>query len=269
MRRRRPASRGFALIAVLWTVAILALLTAHLIGAARQRAGAATSLRDNARLEAAADGAVFDTILWIFRQGGTAGIPKRALAIGGIPVDVGLRDEATRLNLNTTSVAALQNLLLSIDVDPSAASRLARSIVDWRTRAPESMLGLTKIEQYQNAGLRYLPPNQPFASVEELGLVLGMTPEIYTRLKPFISVVREEGHAPVEGSLDQTSPAAEPGGPAHANTLILANTVYQIDAMAHLPNGTRFGRRAIVRIKMAPEPGVQPYEVLVWETPND
>ncbi len=265
----RGHQRGFALIVVLWTVALLALLASHLLSTARQHSRTAQILRSNARLEAAADGAVFDTILAIIQNNGTADALERVVQIGGVKVEIRLQNEAAKLNPNTATLEAIQAMITGAGIDPANANYLARAIVDWRTRVPESMLGQTKLEQYLNAGRHYAPPNQPYASVDELGLVLGMTPSIFTRLRPFMSVVREEGRAPVSGTLDLSNPADEPGGAAHANTIIIANNVYQIDATARLPDGSRFDRRAVVRIKMLPEFGAKPYEVLAWETPDE
>ena len=267
MTRNLP--RGFALVVVLWTVAVLALMSAMLLASARQHGKVAQLLHANARLEAAADGGIFDTILAVIQNNGAAAGLERIVDIGGVRVEIRLQDEAAKLNPNTASLEALMALLRDAGIDPANANYLARAIMDWRTRAPESMLGQTKLEQYRNAGRRYLPPNQPYVSLDELGLVLGMTPAILARVRPLMSVVREEGRAPVNGAIDLSNPADEPGGTAHANTVIRANTVYQIDAVARLPDGSRFDRRAVVRIKMVPEIGEQPYEVLAWETPDE
>ena len=260
---------GFALLLALLAIAVLAALSAHLIRASGQRAGTALFLRDSIRLEAAADGAVFDTILAVIRDRGTAGFVTRAVAIGGVDVDVRLEDQAVRLNPNTASLEALRALMPRIGLDPDTANRLSRSIMDWRTRIPDSLLGGSKVEQYRRAGLAYAPPNQPFTSVEEMGLVLGMTPDILARLRPLVSVVREQGHMPVDGLREQPNPGAEPGGPEHASSYLRPNTVYQIEAQARLPGGGRFVRRAVVRVKMTPERGAPPYEILGWETQDD
>ena len=267
MTRRHPG--GFTLIVVLWTVALLALLASHLLSTARQHSRTAQILRTNARLEAAADGGVFDAIMALIQNNGAADALERVVQIGGVKVEIRLTNEAAKLNPNTATVESTQAVIAAAGVDPVRANYLARAIIDWRTRASESMLGQTKLEQYRNAGRHYLPPNQPYVSLDELGLVLGMTPALFARLRPIMSVVREEGRAPVSGALDRSNPADEPGGTAHANAIITANTVYQIDATARLPDGSRFDRRAVVRIKMLPEFGAKPYEVLAWETPDE
>ena len=55
-------SRGFALLIVLWTVTLLALLGSHITGAARRAASISTLLHDAAQAEALADGLVNEAI---------------------------------------------------------------------------------------------------------------------------------------------------------------------------------------------------------------
>ena len=64
MRWRKTSRRdqGFALLIVLWTMVLLALLTAQITGAGRAEAQMAAALRNAAQLQAAADGAVYETI---------------------------------------------------------------------------------------------------------------------------------------------------------------------------------------------------------------
>ena len=54
--------RGFALLLVLWTMALLALLGAQVTGAGRAETRLAAALRSGAQLQAAADGAIYETI---------------------------------------------------------------------------------------------------------------------------------------------------------------------------------------------------------------
>src|SRR5215472_14892165 len=53
---------GFALLTVLWALALLALLVGHLIAAGRTEARIAANVVASARAEAAADGAVYEAV---------------------------------------------------------------------------------------------------------------------------------------------------------------------------------------------------------------
>jgi len=54
--------RGFALLIVLWSMALLALIGTRITAAGHVEAQLATNLRANAIAEAAADGAVFEAL---------------------------------------------------------------------------------------------------------------------------------------------------------------------------------------------------------------
>jgi general secretion pathway protein K len=57
------SQRGFALLIVLWTMVLLALLVAQFTTTGRTEVQVATNLRANAATEAAADGAIYQTII--------------------------------------------------------------------------------------------------------------------------------------------------------------------------------------------------------------
>ncbi len=262
--RTRPASQGFVLLIVLWTIALLALIGAHFTGAARQRVATAQLLRANARLEAAADGAVFQTILDLLRTQGIAAAGHRTASIGGIGVQIALRDEAEKVNPNTASPEILQNVLGQAGLAPPEAAKLARVIVDWRTRSPVSVQGQTKAALYQAAGRPYIPTNQPFTNLDEIGFVIGVTPDILTAIRPLLSVQREESRALPQGMAAVNQADNEPGGVAHASPIVTGNHVWQIDAIAGLADGLTAHRRALVRIKPEPDAGTPPFEILDW-----
>ena len=267
--QRDPSpQRGFVLVIVLWTLALLALLSAQLMGTARQRMSTAQLFDANARLEAAADGAVFEAVLGVLRNGGSVAAPVFVLTVGGVAVDVRVTSESTKINPNTTTMEALQPVLVAAGLDATKAAGLTQAIIEWRSRPPAGRLAQLRQEQYRGAGRPYLPAYRPFNSLDELGLVLGMTPDILARIRPVLSVVREEGRTAPGSSKDGGSVLDEPGGEGHVTYVPPANAVYQIDTSASLPDGTVFRRRAAVRVKMVPEPGEQPYEVLGWETPD-
>jgi general secretion pathway protein K len=73
-----------------------------------------------------------------------------------------------------------------MEEDPAAA--LAAAIVDWRDEDDLSLLNGAEDRDYRDAGRTLGAKDAPFVAVEELMQVLGMTPEIYARLAPEVSV---------------------------------------------------------------------------------
>jgi general secretion pathway protein K len=186
--------RGFALLIVLWTVGFLALLGTQIVAAGRSDTRLADNLKQEAVLEAAADGAVADVMFSIMaardpsiRPDGTV----RELRVGQTPVLVRVQDEADRINLNTASGVLMRALVIEVGGAPAQADRIAAAVLDWRTAGTNPRPGGAKAGDYQAAGRSYGPPEAPFQSVEELADVLGMTPDLFERMRPHLTVLTD------------------------------------------------------------------------------
>lgn len=189
MNARRP--RGFALLVVLWTVALLALLGTHITATARQAASLSLLLHGAARADALADGLVDEAIFRLLDpspRGWKADGVLRAVRLGGGVGEVVVLDHAGRVNPSLAPPPLLAALLRREGVEDGRAARLAAAIMDWRTVGDVLSPGGAKLPQYRAAGLPYGPPGEAFRSPGELGLVLGMTPEVLARLEPHLSV---------------------------------------------------------------------------------
>jgi general secretion pathway protein K len=185
---------GFALLIVLWTVGFLALLGTRLVAAGRSDTQLASNLKQEAVLRAAADGAVAHVIFAMqaarnpgFRADGQ----EREVRVGRTPVLVRIYSESDRINLNTASGVLLRALLIEVGIPPAQADRLAAAILDWRTSGVKPRPGGAKAAEYQAAGLGFGPPGSPFQSVDELAEVLGMTPALFDRLEPHLTVLTD------------------------------------------------------------------------------
>jgi general secretion pathway protein K len=184
--------QGFALLIVLLTLGFLALLGTQLVTEGRADTWLADNEKQAAELQAAADGAVTQVMFAIeavhdprFQIGG----PPQVVRIGTTAVLVQVQNEADRVNLNTASLALLRALIIDVGTPPIIADHLAAAILDWRTAGSDPRPNGAKAAQYSAAGLGYGPPDAPFRSVQELRLVLGMTPGLYARLAPHLTVL--------------------------------------------------------------------------------
>jgi general secretion pathway protein K len=157
-------------------------------------------------------------------------------------------------------------VLLGIGADPSTASELAQAIVAWRdTQGPEA--SAMKATQYRAAGLDYAPPEKPFRSLGELSLILGMPLGLVARITPHLTLYSTYG--PDQTSTDPIARDAimllrKQGGVLPFIGGASQEKVVQVIASAVGANGTRFTRRAILRI----DPGSAdlPYAVLAWRS---
>ncbi len=268
--RQGRQSGGFALIIVLWTLVLIAFITAHLAGSGRTEIRIAGNLAANAVTDAAAEGAVFHAIFNLLDRRPERRWPldgaAREFAIGDCGVTVRLHDETARINPNVASSALLEALLRVTGSDAPNARRLAASIGEWvgaaaMFRPPETLLA-----EYRAAGLDYGPPGEPLETVDELRRVIGMTPGIFAAIRPHLSLF-----AAAEPSLTQADPvvlaalaAIGRAGPAGSRPAPRQSEIVtaRIAAIAQGPGKARARRAAIVRIM--PRPGT--YLVLAWDS---
>jgi general secretion pathway protein K len=258
---RLRRQRGFALLIVLWTLALLALLGTQLVASGRSDAQLARNLVDAANLEAATNGAVQQAIFGMLEP-----VPQRwqtdgslhVVRLGAAVVTLRLEADAGEVNPNIASADLLRSLLLQVGAPPATAASVAAAIVDWRSSTPQpSTLG-AKAPQYAAAGRDYGPPGSPFRSVDELGLVLGMTPELLARLAPHLTVYSESD--PDASTSDPVVEAAlgnPPPLPAADEAGVFVATVV---AEARGLNHSAFAERVVVRLM--PQPGRRPYDIL-------
>ena len=83
----------------------------------------------------------------------------------------GFVDEASKLNLNTATLAMLEAL-------PRMTPELAAAIIDWRDSNTSITDGGAEDETYQRLNPPYRCKSAPFESIDELRLVYGMDTEI-------------------------------------------------------------------------------------------
>ena len=89
----------------------------------------------------------------------------------GTKGEYGLVDEASKLNLNTATLAMLKAL-------PGMTDDFAAAIIDWRDADDDVTPGGAESSTYAQKKPSYKAKNAPFESIEELALVSGATREI-------------------------------------------------------------------------------------------
>ena len=193
MNRRPPFSkRGSVLIVVLWAsvgLVSLALLLGHSMVMASR--GADNDLAGR-QAEQAIEGAARYAESLLLSPATPGVLPAvtdylgEAVAVGeaqfwffGTPADTtsgtkgeyGLIDEASKLNLNTATLAMLKML-------PGMTNDFAAAIIDWRDADDEVTGGGAESAAYAMKKPACKAKNAPFESIEELALVSGATREI-------------------------------------------------------------------------------------------
>lgn len=101
----------------------------------------------------------------------------------------GIMDEERKLNLNKADMETLANLFhLAGGLDYPEAAAAASKVADWRDEDNQKLDEGAEKYDYQSLKEPYECKNGPFQSVEELLLVYDMTPELYLRVRPYLTV---------------------------------------------------------------------------------
>jgi general secretion pathway protein K len=190
-RGDRPEERGIALITALWGAALLAVTLASVLRLGLTSARAGHSGADLAALNAAADAAVNITILRMLGPAATeppVDDTPTTVDFAGYRARVSVRDEAGRIDINWVGAPLLRQLLIAATADVDVAQQMTDRILDWRDASTGRRLNGAQSADYRDAGLPYGPRNGAFQSVAELQLVMGMTPELYRRIAPLLTV---------------------------------------------------------------------------------
>ncbi len=199
--RRRP--RGIALVLVLWVLTLLTVMAVGMTAAQRTE----TSLTENqiadARFRALADAAIAYTIysfLMPAEDSPSAGdegadfgpwVPNgapRPWRFAGDRVSISVSNEQSRLNLNQAPPELLAALMVALEVPDDEAQTIADAIADWRDEDDLKLLNGAEDDDYEAEGRTLGAKDAAFTAVEELQQVLGITPALYRRLAPELTV---------------------------------------------------------------------------------
>ena len=208
----RAACRGSILLFVVWTVTLLSLFAASVASHATAALGLTERLSERLRAAYVARGAAqyaalalemddsassdgFEE-LWsdnpgFFMDHPVGGGTFRITAEEPLPegqTRYGLTDEDRRINLNTAPQEVLHRFFQLAGLREDEAAGLAAAVEDWRDEDDKSVSGGAENSYYRGLDDAYDCKNGPFESVEELLLVRGMTPALYHRLEPHVTV---------------------------------------------------------------------------------
>jgi len=267
----RSGENGFVLLIVLWWLTLLLFLGTQIAAATRTAVSISANIRGSAVAQAQAEGAVNEAIFRILIQhwkaDGTKHVVRGPQAVAEVQID----DEGERIDPNVAPVALLQALAHQCGLAPKPAAELADAIYDWRSLDLRQSAETASAARYRAAGRSYLPPKTRFVSVDELGLVLGMTPELLGCLAPHLTV-----YALSVPSLQSTRDPivrraileAYPDDPPQADA-VRAISVVRVTAAARDASGGRFQCVAVVLVVPAEPDDSFVYKILsVDESPE-
>jgi general secretion pathway protein K len=211
------SERGVALLTVLWVLALLSVIAAGLVSQTHAELQIARNMKETAQARALAEGGVFLAIPHLLDPSlETKWQPdgqERIVEYGGGTIRIALQDEAGRIDLNAAPDELLAGLFAVLGVGSEETTRLVDAIADWKDSGDLHRLNGAKRDDYRRAGLPWVPRNGPFEAVEELRLVLGMTPALYARALPLVTIYSQNARVnPATASAEvlQALPGARP-----------------------------------------------------------
>lgn len=282
VRTPRHAQRGVALLVVLWACTLLAILLGGYAVLARSEGMQASYQFQQTQAHYAAEAGVMRAVYALLAPNMAdhwiADGRSYPFRFDGAMVAVTITDEAGKVDLNAASPTVLSNLFHAAGADPAHAAALAQAVVDWRSFLLTPEQGTQRRAAYLAAGRDYGPRNGPFASIEELQMVLGMDPALYAAVAPDVTIWSGRP-SPDPATAPLLALASLPGMDVqHANQMLAARYAAptptglvvgnagtdSIRSEAVLADGTRAVLRATIRLRGV-QPGSQPYVVLRWQ----
>ena len=181
-----------SLLSVLWGVALLSIVAVSFLSASGVSYRLAHNAVEIARTDAVAEAALNRAVLALLdlqldRRWRTDGV-AHAFNFDGTSLRISIQDELGRIDLNHADGSLLIGLFKSAGLDMQSASKLVDKILDWRDVNPSRRLNGAKEQDYRMSGRDYRPRNGAFQSVHELKLVMDMTPELFKRVEPALTV---------------------------------------------------------------------------------
>jgi len=288
----RPGrSGGFALVSVLWIVLLVSMIAATLMAGGRLGLLRTRHAVEATQARAMADAAV-DRVTFELLRAYLAGLPdprpqRLTLPLEGGTVDVTIEDEDGKIDLNRTDTPLLAGLLVQAGVPAQEAAALVDAIADYRDIDSLRRPAGAEDEDYIRLGLPAGAKDAPFERLDELLQVAGMTPDLFRRVAPALTVhsgraTLDPTVAPrqailampgVDAGLAEFLSQFRPGRPRSSGAPLpdlskvqtalspSRREVFTLRAVARTPAGVVFVREAVIRLSRDAN---KPYSVLEW-----
>jgi general secretion pathway protein K len=204
MRQRR----GVALLAALWLVVAIATVALQFSMEAKERRTLGIMASERGQQRALALGALayaqakLEYAIRVAPSSSNPNIARLAASdpwssvdslytgtvqVDSIPVTIVAHDLGEKLNINTATETELQQFFSFLLSDYSKSTQLSQAIMDWRDADSVKRPSGAERDDYIKAGMLALPANTLFSDVSDLQNVMGMTPEIYAQVSPYLT----------------------------------------------------------------------------------
>jgi general secretion pathway protein K len=290
----RGAERGFALLLVIWVLALVALLAAGVAADSNSETVGARYRLDRATARAQADSGIALAIVHLLDPDPTKRMPADGrtvqLTFANATIAVTVDDEGGKVDLNTAPLDLVGGLADELGIEPPIRSALLAGIATRRqafAKVPSSATPGLDMGSVDPGGLGA----QAFADISELQLLPGMTQAGVAPLLPYLTVYSESatinpitapravllavpGISPQDvgfflGTRSQNQNSVEKPALSGADRYVEIAPLRAVTITARATIGTNatFTRQAVVLI--SPNLLIQPYRILRWQQPHD
>ncbi|HEY3919307.1 MAG TPA: hypothetical protein VGL83_16070 [Stellaceae bacterium] len=299
--KRAPArrrDRGFALVLVIWVLALLALLGAEVAADSRSEAVVSRNRLDLAQARASADAGIALAVMGLLDPNQAtrwqADTVPHNVDYAGRPLVITIVDEGGKIDLNNAPIELIGGLLGEFGINGDRQAAIGQAILDRRAHFAAAAGAVTA-----PAG-RIFPGTQAhvinlaklaFADVSELRQLPAMTRALYERLEPELTVYSQSptinpmtasrqtllaipgaGAEDIDGLMaarrgGQTQLDLEELSKLAAYTRVDTLHVVTITVQAKASGGASFKRRAVVAV--SPDVPLEPARILRWQQPVD
>lgn len=203
----RARQAGMAMMLVLWVLSVLTIMAGALTLSTRRTLDQSQLSRVAAQSVALADGGLYYAMFMLSHPD-----PRQRWRSDGTPytlrfpagdLRIQVSDEGGRMDINAMQEGTLRAFFASVLGNDELAARISDAILDWRDPDNLRRMHGAEIDDYRALRQAGRPQNRPFLMPEELLGVLGITPEIYARIEPLITVWSgQDGIDPQKASAD-------------------------------------------------------------------
>jgi general secretion pathway protein K len=178
------------LLFVLWSLGLLAIIAAAAQSSGTLSYALARNAAELASREAQVEAALNLAVLALLDGRASARSIGRSQMIlyDGANIEIEIQDQLGLIDLNHADGPLLAKLFRAAGLPPQEASKIADRILDWRDPDDLRRLNGAEAREYREAAAPYLPRNESFQSKDELRLVLGVTPELFRKVEPAITI---------------------------------------------------------------------------------
>ena len=222
----------------------------------------------------AAEGALLLTIDKLIKrteqQGYVLNNPNFSYELDNLYVSVEVSDDSGKVDLNLASVDLVKSLLIEVGVNEKVGSSIADAIADWRDQDHLKRVDGAEDLDYAARGLLYESKDDDFDSIDELSLVLSVSPEIFSRVKPYLTVHTQDIGVNTALASDVVKKAVQEiigtSNSEETSSDYLSSTgglIYTLRAKATDPSGLSTVITSIIRLQRGN--AFEPFAILGWK----